>query len=108
MRSLLLATTIALSQFSPAFSAEFGDEETWTDEQDYEERQYGWNQWVCSASAPGYFQPFYGWSYFFREGSGEGQQARSLAHLSALRNCEFRSGRQCHSRLESDCYVRRY
>lgn len=77
-------------------------------EGDEEMRAVGWNQWVCEARAPGYLRPFYGWSYFFREGSGEGQQARSFAHLTALRQCEFQTGRQCRSRLESDCRVRRY
>lgn len=73
-----------------------------------EERQEGWNQWVCRATAYGYYRPFYGASYFFREGSGEGQQARSIAHLSALRQCQYYTGQICRSRIESDCYVRRY
>lgn len=73
-----------------------------------EERQYGWNQWICTAWAPGYYRPFVGASYFFREGSGEGQQARSIAHLSAIRQCQYYTGQQCRSRLESDCRVQRY
>lgn len=67
-----------------------------------------WNRWVCRANAPGWRQSFWGFSYYFRAGSGEGQQARSLAHLSALRNCEFRTGRQCFSRLETHCQVQRF
>lgn len=77
-------------------------------ESEEELRELGWNQWVCTAYAPGYVRPFYGWSYWFREGSGEGQEARSIAHLTALRQCQFQTGQQCRSRLESDCRVRRY
>lgn len=99
--SLLLGTPVQ------AVASEVEDE-LLDSESEYEVRQLGWNQWICTAWAQGYYRPFYGASYFFREGSGEGQEARSIAHLSAIRQCQYYTGQQCRSRLESDCRVQRY
>lgn len=108
MRSLVLATALSLSFVAPALHAEPDDADVMTLEEELEERQYGWNQWVCTAYTPGYFRPFVGISYYFREGSGEGQRARSIAQLNAIRQCEFQTGRRCYSRIDRDCYVQRY
>ncbi|MDQ3235506.1 MAG: hypothetical protein M3Q07_27160 [Pseudobdellovibrionaceae bacterium] len=100
---------ITLLLGSPMYADVADAEDQLNDSQtDGQVRQRGWNQWVCFATAYGYYQPFVGSSYFFREGSGEGQQARSIAHLSALRQCQYYTGQQCRSRLESDCRVQRY
>lgn len=118
MRTLFLAATLASFGFTGALSAESNElttpeavEELQLDQEyNIEERQQRqeWNRWVCVARAPGYFRPFVGRSYYFQAGSGEGQEARSIAHLNALRACQFRSRQRCQSRLESDCQVQRY
>lgn len=101
LAALLLGSPLQLS-------ASEQEHELLNTEADEELRQLGWNQWICYAYAPGYFRPFVGASYYFQEGSGEGQQARSLAHLTALRYCQFYTRQLCRSRLESDCRVQRY
>ncbi|MFW7380268.1 MAG: hypothetical protein ACOH5I_15755 [Oligoflexus sp.] len=116
MSALILGAMFALSIGGSSLGAEFSEEQSWTHEDEHletfeegnDKRITGWNQWICAAYAPYYFQPFVGWSYYFRAGSGEGQQARSLAYLTAIQTCEFRTGIRCQSRLERDCEVRRY
>lgn len=66
-----------------------------------------WNQWICQAYAPGSLRPYNGRSFFFRAGSGEGQQAKRQAHREAIAKCEFRTGRNCRSNFDKDCRVRR-
>lgn len=76
------------------------------------EKQTGWNRWVCWAQGVGYWggRSYSGSSYYFQAGSGEGQEAQSVAQLMALRNCEFRAARyyrnvDCEVR---NCRVQRY
>ncbi|WP_141736673.1 hypothetical protein [Oligoflexus tunisiensis] len=71
-------------------------------------RLRGWNQWICVAHAPGFYRPFIAASYFFQEGSGEGQQARRIARLNAIRQCEYYTRQQCRSNVMRDCRVQRY
>lgn len=72
-----------------------------------DDRRDEWNQWVCQAYAPGSLRSYNGRSFFFRAGSGEGQQAKRQARREAVRNCEFRTGKNCRSNLDRDCRVRR-
>lgn len=69
--------------------------------------EQGWNRWSCTARAFRSFRIFRGHSYYFQQQSGEGQQAKRVAQLMALRNCEFHSRFSCQSRLES-CTVQRF
>jgi hypothetical protein len=66
-----------------------------------------WNRWICTARSRFPFRVFRGESYYFRAGSGEGQQAKAVAKLIAERECEFRTRLNCASR-ESDCRVERH
>ncbi len=74
----------------------------------FDERREEWNQWVCQAySQGGNLRSFNGRSFFFRPGSGEGQEAKRQARREAVRKCEFRTGQNCRSNLDKDCRVRR-
>jgi hypothetical protein len=97
----------ALPAAAQDHETDVGEVETDATETD-ELRQSGWNQWICVAHAPGYYRPYVGVSYFFREGSGEGQEARRIAQLSAIRQCEFSTRRPCRSDVMRDCRVQRY
>lgn len=100
LAALLLGSPL---QASPAENA---DELSDSDNQS-ELRQFGWYQWVCFAWAPGYYQPFSGTSYYFQGWFGESREARRVAHQNALDYCEFYTDRECQSRIETDCRLRR-
>lgn len=69
--------------------------------------EQGWNRWTCTARSLRGFRFYRGQSYLFRPGSGEGQDAKRVARLMALRECEFRNRFSCQSRMEADCSVQR-
>lgn len=63
-------------------------------------RAANWNQWTCTARGASFpIRIFRGASYYFRPGSGEGQQAKLVAQKIAVRNCEFSGAHGCTSDL---------
>lgn len=64
----------------------------------------GWNRWTCTATRPFNLRIYRGTSYYFRDGSGEGQEAKRIAQKIALRACEFASNTTCNSNL-ANCTV---
>lgn len=61
----------------------------------------GWNRWTCNARGTRLRRLFHGTSYYFRDQSGEGQEAKRVAQKIAVRNCEFVSNERCMSSLSS-------
>ena len=58
----------------------------------------GWNRWTCTAhGGPFQLRIFRGASYYFRAGSGEGQEAKRIAQKIAVRSCEFAGINGCTS-----------
>lgn len=64
----------------------------------------GWNRWTCTAKRSFILRMYRGSSYYFRDGSGEGQQAKLIAQKIAVRACEFASNGACTSNL-AECTV---
>lgn len=64
----------------------------------------GWNRWTCTATRPFILRLYRGSSYYFRDGSGEGQEAKRIAQKIAIRACEFATNGTCSSNL-AQCQV---
>ena len=63
-------------------------------------RAVRWNRWTCTAhGGPLQIRIFRGQSFYFRDGSGEGQEAKRVAQKIAVRNCEFAGINNCTSDL---------
>ncbi|WP_141732206.1 hypothetical protein [Oligoflexus tunisiensis] len=119
MRSYFAAVGLALVTLASPMKADsmeaeeiLSDEEFLSEEQALpeldateEERIGNWNQWRCYARSPGFYRPFMGASFYFRPGSGEGQRARRIARLTAIRTCQYYTRQQCYSNVQRDCYV---
>lgn len=67
-------------------------------------RAAGWNRWTCTAKRTFILRQFRGSSFYFRDQSGEGQQAKLVAQKIALRACEFATNAHCTASL-ADCQV---
>lgn len=107
---LALLTSLVLIQAAPVARADedslFDDSADYAGEFDAADTFAGtrfgtrWNRWTCTAhgsSLP--FRFFRGQSYYFREGSGEGQEAKRVAEKIAVRNCDFAGVHGCTSEL---------
>lgn len=107
---VLAQSSIARADFDQAFDeSDFASEAEAADVADaVAARVAGWNQWTCTALSVGFpVRSFRGLSYYFREGSGEGQDAKRVAQKFAQRNCAFGGGRGCLSDL-AKCTVTRH
>jgi hypothetical protein len=114
MRSYFAAIGFAFLALSAPIRADVveSDDTTITEELadpglEQSERIGLWNQWVCYAYTYGHYQPFAGSSFYFRPGSGQGQQARDMARINALRSCVYYTRQFCQSDIQRDCFVLR-
>ncbi len=67
-------------------------------------RAGGYNRWTCTAKRVFNLRMYRASSFYFRQQSGEGQEAKRVAQKIALRNCEFATGATCTANL-ADCQV---
>ncbi len=105
MRSVLIAVTMTLASASVPYQARALPADA--DPSSHADLVAGWNRWVCNAHARGFGERYSGASEWFRAGSGMSVQAHNFAYNAALRRCERRTGRNCWSNFQQDCYVER-